>query len=110
MAVIPSMSWNGVVLQQRQGGRVSGIIDDYRWEAYVAREPVSYGLNPQNLYKGRGRVVRLVLFVPVIGGRLWRKVASYNRGWLFGRKAHLRLLARVVAELEQMEKQDPEVS
>lgn len=78
-------------------GRLSG----YRYEAHLARGPVSYGLDPRSLYKGWGRVVRLVLYRPVPGTTLWVRAAVYHRGWLRGRKAHLELVRRVVELLER---------
>lgn len=99
MAVMPSMSWKGIGIRPRAAGACGGTVEGYRWEAYLAREPVSYGLNPQTLYKGEGRIVRLELLAPV-AGRVWRRVAVYNRGWVFGRKAYLPVLARLVRELD----------
>ena len=40
-------------------GVLEGEFGRYAWEARLARAPVSYGLNPQTLYKGyEGRVAR----------------------------------------------------
>lgn len=72
----------------------------YRWEARLARGPVSYGIDPYTLYKGRGRIARLVLYENE-GGRPARKVAAFDRGWLFGRKEHLPAVERVVSYLER---------
>ena len=77
-------------------GRCGGII----WEARMARGPVSYGLEPQSLYKGQGRIVRLVLYEALAAGTL-RKVAAFDRGWQFGRKEHVGVVQRVVRFLER---------
>ncbi|MFZ5815191.1 MAG: DUF7678 domain-containing protein [Bacillota bacterium] len=82
-------------------GLVRGECGSYRWEARLARGPVSYGLHPSTLYKGEGRIARLVLYEPIPGTRLQRKVAAYDRGWQFGRQQHIHLLQRVVRYLEQ---------
>lgn len=82
-------------------GLLKGEAGPYRWEARLARGPVSFGLNPQTLYKGRGRVARLVLYRQVGETTVARKVAAYDGGWQFGRKAYLGLLSRIVAFLEE---------
>lgn len=83
-------------------GAFSGVTGGLKWEAYLANGPVSYGLDPATLYKGRGRIVRLVLYAPVPGTTAWRKVASYHRGWVFGRTRHLPVLRTVVSRLERL--------
>jgi hypothetical protein len=83
-------------------GTVEGEAGSFCWEARLARAPVSYGLNPKTLYKGRGRVARLVLYERLPGTGLRQKVAAYNQGWLFGRQAHAPLLSRLVRYLEQV--------
>lgn len=82
-------------------GIMAGEVGGYRWEARLARGPVSYGLDPETLYKGKGRVARLVLFEQVAGCRAGRKVAAFDRGWLFGRREHLSLIGRIVGYLER---------
>lgn len=90
-------------------GVVWGRIGRYTWEARLGRKALSYGLNPQSLYKGGGRVARLVLYEQVAvaanGDPVLRKVAAYNGqagGWLFGRKRHLQVLWPLVRALERM--------
>lgn len=97
VVVKPSMSW---WRRQRAAGPAAGWCGEYRWEAYLARGPVSYGLHPGTLYKGAGRIVRLTLYAPIPGTRLWQRVAAYNRGWVCGRRAHLGAIRQIVAELE----------
>ena len=82
-------------------GLVRGESGGFRWEVRLARGPVSYGIDPETLYKGQGRVARLVLYAPVGGTGLHRKVAAFDRGWLFGRKEHLTVIRRIVAYLER---------
>ena len=86
-------------------GLVRGELGPYRWEARLTRGPVSYCLDPRTLYKGRGRIARLILWQQIPGTRLCRKVAAFDRGWLFGRKAHLTAIAKVVRYLDCAEKQ-----
>lgn len=81
-------------------GLICGEIGHHRWEVRRARGPVSYGLNPQSLYKGAGRIVRLVLFAHIPGTGCWRKVAAFDRGWQFGRAEYLSAIRRVVRYLE----------
>lgn len=90
-------------------GIVWGRIGRYTWEARLGRKALSYGLNPQSLYKGGGRVARLVLYEEAgmtrQGEPVLRKVAVYNGqagGWLFGRKRHLPVLWPLVRALERM--------
>lgn len=82
-------------------GLLRGEAGPFRWEARLARGPVSFGLNPRTLYKGGGRVARLILYRQVGESACTRKVAAFDGGWQFGRKAHLPLLARIVAFLEE---------
>lgn len=77
----------------------SGRFGTISWEARVAAGPVSYGLNPNTLLKGRGRVARLVVYQHIGRQELPHKVAVYDRGWHFGRKQHLPIIQRVMAEL-----------
>lgn len=83
-------------------GVVHGECGGLRWEARLTRGPVSYGLNPATLYKGGGRIARLVLYQPIPGTRLDRKVAAFDKGWQFGRQQHLSALRRVVTYLERL--------
>lgn len=81
-------------------GVLRGECGAYRWEARLTRGPVSYGLDPGTLYKGAGRIVRLILYEAIPGTRLHRKVAAYDRGWQFGRQQYMKILQRVVHYLE----------
>lgn len=82
------------------GTTITGRDGDYHWEVRLARREVCDGLNPRTLYKGGGRIVRLVLYRPVGPWGLRRKVAAFDRGWHFGRLAHLSLIRRIVAEVD----------
>lgn len=82
-------------------GLLRGEVGGLRWEARLTRGPVTYGLNPETLYKGTGCIARLVLYEPVTGLKLGRKVAAFDRGWQFGRKEHLSQINRVVRYLER---------
>ena len=79
---------------------LEGRIGGFRYEARLARAPVSYGLNPRSLYKGQGRITALSLFAPHPGTSLERRVARYAGGWIFGRQHHLALLAKLVSRLD----------
>lgn len=80
-------------------GLVRGEAGNYTWEVRLTRGPVSYGLDPESLYKGHGRIARLVLYEALPGTRVARKVALFDRGWQFGRKEHLAIVQRVVRYL-----------
>lgn len=82
-------------------GLMRGRCGRFQWEARMARGPVSYGLDPATLYKGSGRIVRLVIYEPLGARSGGRKVAAYDRNWLFGRKEHLSVIERVVRYLER---------
>ncbi|MEW8979163.1 MAG: hypothetical protein AB2385_12220 [Symbiobacterium sp.] len=83
-------------------GLLRGECGPYHWEVRLTRGPVSYGLDPVTLYKGRGRIARLVLYAPIPGTRLLRKVAAFDRGWLFGRRRYLAVVQRVVGYVESL--------
>jgi hypothetical protein len=93
---------SGVRLEElgERDGLIKGQCGAYQWEARLTRGPVSYGLDPQTLYKGRGRIARLILYERLSGTRSKRKVAAFDRGWLFGRMEHIRTVQRVVGYLE----------
>ncbi len=97
MVVGPSMFCN----RNHTAGPVTGRCGEFRWEAYLAGGPVSYGLHPGTLYKGPGRIVQLVVYIPIGQTGLWRKAAAFHRGWLFGRREHLALIRQVVGDLER---------
>lgn len=78
---------------------VTGRFGSLSWEARLTSLPVSYGLNPRTLLKGRGRVARLVIYQHLGRPQVPHKLAVYDRGWLFGRKRHLGEIERIVAEL-----------
>lgn len=82
-------------------GILEGEFGSYWWEARLARAPVSYGLNPNTLYKGQGRVARFVLYEKLPGTRLKHKVAAFDAGWLFGRRAYIAVVERIVRYLER---------
>lgn len=82
-------------------GVLQGECGPYRWEARLTRGPVSYGLDPTTLYKGQGRIASLVVYEPIQGTKLQRKVAAYNKGWQYGRRDHLVVIRRVVGYLEK---------
>lgn len=82
-------------------GVMRGEVGRYRWEARMTRGPVSYGLDPASLYKGYGRIVRLVVYEELAPRGACRKVAAFDRGWSFGRKEHLSVIERVVRYLER---------
>lgn len=82
-------------------GVMKGECGPYRWEARLTRGPVSYGLDPKTLYKGEGRIARLVLYEAIPGTALSRKVAAYDRGWHFGRTQYMPILKQVAVYLER---------
>lgn len=97
---VNGMGMSGAAPHVAAVGQLSGSLPGYRWEAYVARGPVSHGLDPRTLYKGQGRIVRLLLYAPLGPTGPWRKAAAYQRGWLFGRKQHLSAIRDVVKRLD----------
>lgn len=97
--------WMGPVSLTETGSRdglLRGRLGPYEWEARITRGPVSYGLDPRTLYKGTGRIARLVLWQRIPGTNLFRKAAAFDKGWLFGRKAHLAAVERVVQYLDRL--------
>lgn len=105
--------WNPVRITDlnERDGTLRGEVGQYLWEARLARKPIIDGLDPSSLYKGYGRIIRLVVFEKLAeteeglagGHRPWlfRKVASYDRGWYFGRRRHLPVIQRIVQHLER---------
>lgn len=105
--------WNPVRITEfsERDGSLRGEAGHYLWEARLARRPIVDGLDPSSLYKGYGRIIRLVIFErlaetqeSLAGGQrpwLFRKVASYDRGWHFGRRRHLPVIRKIVQHLER---------
>jgi hypothetical protein len=83
-------------------GLVRGECGRYHWEARLARGKVSYGLDPDTLYKGHGRIARLVLYETIHGTHVQRKVAAYDMGWQFGRQQYIRILQHVARYLDRV--------
>ncbi len=82
-------------------GLMRGEVGRLHFEVRLTRGPVSYGIDPSTLYKGYGRIARLVLYEPVPGTGVHRKLALFDRGWAYGRKQHLAALRPLVAFLER---------
>ncbi|MCL5046816.1 MAG: hypothetical protein M1598_08550 [Actinobacteria bacterium] len=91
-----------ITAASRRDGLVAGEIGSYSWEARIGRGSLSYGINPGTLYKGDGRVARLVLYRRVGTVGLRRKIAAYDRGWLFGRRNNLEVIRKLVEYLEMV--------
>jgi hypothetical protein len=83
-------------------GLMRGEFGAFSWEARLTRGPVSYGLDPATLYKGKGRIARLILYEAIPGTKHQRKVAVYDRGWQFGRRPYEGVLKRIVTFLERV--------
>jgi hypothetical protein len=83
-------------------GILKGYTGDCEFEVRLARNPVSYGLDPDTLYKRGGRITRLVLYRP-LNDSFCIKVAAFDRGWLYGRRQHLGAVRRIVDYLERRE-------
>lgn len=82
-------------------GILKGFVGDYLFEARLARGAVSYGLDPDSLYKGHGRIIRLTLHRCLVHQDVTLKVAAFDHGWLYGRKDHLNTVRRIVDYLER---------
>lgn len=82
-------------------GTLHGHCGDWLFEARLARDEVSYGIDPETLYKGYGRVVRLIVYRSIGRDAVEIKVAAFDHGWLFGRKKHMHTLRRIVDYLER---------
>lgn len=83
-------------------GILRGYTGDCEFEIRLARDAVSYGLDPDSLYKGGGRITRLVLY-RMVNDDVCVKVAAFDRGWLYGRQRHLGTVRRIVDYLERRE-------
>lgn len=82
-------------------GFVTGEMTGYLWEARLCNGPVSYGIDPVTLYKGYGRIAYLALYERLgDGAAARRRVAVFDRGWWYGRRRHLSLLADLVRSLD----------
>lgn len=51
-----------ILSMTKSQGFIEGSIDDFSWFAIVQEEPVPFGIDPESLVKGRGKVTRLCLY------------------------------------------------
>ncbi|HHV73118.1 MAG TPA: hypothetical protein GXX41_00400 [Thermoanaerobacterium sp.] len=70
-------------------GIIYGKIDDYNWYALVQADVVDYGINPETLSKGVGRVSRLFIYKDIERDVLNQStisesvIADYRHKWNF---------------------------
>jgi CRISPR/Cas system CSM-associated protein Csm5 (group 7 of RAMP superfamily) len=62
-------------------GYLRGRVDNFYWYALVHKEQLEYGINPDSLQSGQGRVTRLCIYKEVIehGGNPYVPTSSIKR-------------------------------
>ncbi len=92
-------------------GYIKGRVEDFYWYALVHKEKLDYGINPQNLQKGYGRISRLCVYKEVIENignpylpisKIRRYIyANYKRDWDVLSNSHIDMIKKLVNYLER---------
>ncbi|WP_434578938.1 hypothetical protein [Thermoanaerobacterium thermosaccharolyticum] len=87
-------------------GIIYGKIDSYNWYALVQDDIVDYGINPNTLAKGSGRVSRLFVYKEVNVDTLNQNtvkdsvIADYRHSWNLLKSDQKELIKKLVNYLE----------
>lgn len=76
--------WNiKIHYSKNRYGYIRGQIDHFDWYALVHREAVPFGINPDDLEKGGGRVSRLCIYKDIPMSNYTKRLiyANYKRKW-----------------------------
>lgn len=100
------MSRITVESKKNKYGIIYGKIDGYNWYALVQNEKVSYGINPQTLEKGWGKVSRLFVYKSIKDKKLIPEkliksvIADYRHKWNTFECEQRELIIKLVNYLE----------
>ncbi|SDK17468.1 hypothetical protein [Natronincola ferrireducens] len=84
-------------------GYIRGEIDNFYWYALVHKEEVEFGLNPNNLSAGQGRVSRLCVYkdVPMYNYTKRLIYANYKRQWEVFNSGYEEMIRNLVEYLDR---------
>lgn len=92
-------------------GYIKGQIDDYAWFALVHKEEMEFGINPNNLTKGNGRITRFCLYkdhTEFVGNPYLPSVnvkryifANYEREWSVFNRNYYDMVKELITYLER---------
>lgn len=85
-------------------GYIKGEIDNFSWFALVHREDVEFGIDPENLQGGKGRVSRLCLYKDIPMSNYTKRLiyANYKRGWDVFNKSYESMIIDLVGYLDRI--------
>lgn len=85
-------------------GYIKGEIDGFSWFALVHREEVEFGINPENLEAGSGRVSRLCLYRDIPMSSYTKRLiyANYKREWDVFNRSYEGMIMDLVEYLDRI--------
>lgn len=85
-------------------GYVKGEIDKFMWFALVHREHVDFGIDPETLEMGEGRVSRLCIYEDIHMLNYTKRLiyANYKRGWDVLNKSYEQMVVDLVSYLDRI--------
>ncbi len=92
-------------------GFIKGNIDNYAWFALVHKEEMEYGINPNDLSKGYGRITRLCIYKdqtdfsgnPYLPSMNVKRYifANYHRDWSVLNRNYYDMVKELITYLER---------
>lgn len=99
------MSWNIKVYPgKNRYGYIKGEIDHFSWYALVHKEAVEYGIDPESMETGRGRISRLCIYKDIPMSAYTKRLiyANYKRKWEVFNGSYEGMIRYLVAYLERI--------
>lgn len=85
-------------------GYIRGSIDKFAWFALVHKESVDFGIDPETLKMGNGRVSRLCIYEDIPMSSYTKRLiyANYKRGWDVLNKNYEKMVLDLVSYLDRI--------
>lgn len=85
-------------------GYIKGEIDNFSWFALVHRDEVEFGIDPESLEAGRGRVSRLCLYKDIPMSNYTKRLiyANYKREWDVFNRSYEKMITDLVTYLDRV--------
>jgi len=85
-------------------GYIKGEIDNFSWFALVHKDEVEFGISPENLEIGKGRVSRLCLYKDIPMSNYTKRLiyANYKREWDVFNRTYEEMIIDLVGYLDRI--------
>lgn len=85
-------------------GYIKGEIDNFSWFALVHRDEVDFGIDPEKLEAGKGRVSRLCLYKDIPMSSYTKRLiyANYKREWDVFNRSYEKMIMDLVEYLDRI--------